>query len=217
MRILIINKYEFGTLLMNVITIKRNSLLILSTLLSLLYLQPSVVFASGTLSKDEISNVERVEAKSEDDKKRLSEAAGLLAQYEIASKKLISDLDSKNASSESTQLQASKLLNLSEDVISSAQFRLPQCKEYLEKTLVLKDELQTISHDSIERDFHHDGALPKAPAECYHTKDLFVHPATVIVLTRDDPSLSKVTKESIAAEITEVLAHTELVRQLVIY
>ena len=203
--------------LMNAITIKRNNLLILSTLLSLLYLQQAVVFASGTMSKDEISNIERVEAKSEDDKKRLSEAAGLLAQYEIASKKLISDLDSKNASSESTQLQASKLLNLSEEVISSAQFRLPQCKEYLEKTLVLKAQLQTISHDSIEKDFHHDGALPKAPAECYHTKDLFVHPATVIVLTRDDPSLSKVTKESITAEITEVLAHTELVRQLVIY
>lgn len=202
---------------MNAITIKRNTLILLSTLLSLLYIQESVVFASGTMSTEEISNVERVDAKSEDDKKRLSEAAGLLAQYEIASKKLISNLESKNASSENTQLQATKLLNLSEDVISSAQFRLPQCKEYLEKTLVLKDQLQTISHDNIEKDFHHDGALPKAPAECYHTKDLFVHPATVIVLTRDDPSLSKVTKEAITAEITEVLAHTELVRQLVIY
>lgn len=202
---------------MSTITIKRNSLIILTTLLSLLYLQQPVVFASGTMSKDEINNVERVEAKSEDDKKRLSEAAGLLAQYEIASKKLISDLDSKNASSANTQLQATKLLSLSEDVINSAQFRLPQCKEYLEKTLVLKDQLEIISHDSLEKDFHHDGALPTAPTECYHTKDLFVHPATVIVLTRDDPSLSKVTKESITAEMTEVLAHTELVRQLVIY
>ena len=202
---------------MGTITIKRNSLIILTTLLSLLYLQQSVVFASGTMSKKEISHVERVEAKSEDDKKRLSEAAGLLAQYEIASKKLISDLESKNASSENTQLQAQKLLNLSEDVISSAQFRLPQCKEYLEKTLVLKNQLQSISHDRIEKDFHHDGALPKAPAECYHTKDLFVHPATVIVLTRDAPSLNDATKASINDEITEVLAHTELVRQLVIY
>ncbi|MGB1800582.1 MAG: hypothetical protein ACPHLK_07115 [Gammaproteobacteria bacterium] len=202
---------------MSTITIKRKSLIIFSALLSLFCLQQPAVFASGTMSKDEINNVERVDAKSEDDKKRLSEAAGLLAQYEIASKKLISDLDSKNASSENIQSQATKLLNLSEDVISSAQFRLPQCKEYLEKTLVLKDQLQTISHDSIEKDFHHDGALPKAPAECYHTKDLFVHPATVIVLTRDDPSLNDATKESINDEITEVLAHTELVRQLVIY
>ena len=30
-----------------------------------------------------------------------------------------------------------------------------------------------------EKDYHHDGALPKAPPECYHVKDTFVHPATV--------------------------------------
>ena len=77
--------------------------------------------------------------------------------------------------------------------------------------------MKNISHDTLERDYHHDGALPKAPGECYHTKDLFVHPATVIVLTRDDPSLSVATKSSINAEITEVLMHTELVRQLVIF
>ena len=212
MRIVIINKHEFGTLIMN--KIKRNTLIILT---SLFCLQQSVVFASGTMTSDEINNVDRIEVKSEEDKKRLSEAAGLLAQYEIASKKLIAGLDGQNASSENITSQAAELLNLSEDVISSAQFRLPQCKEYLEKTLVLKDQLQTISHDSLEKDFHHDGALPKAPVECYHTKDLFVHPATVIVLTRDDPSLNDVTKQSITAEITEVLAHTELVRQLVIY
>ena len=69
----------------------------------------------------------------------------------------------------------------------------------------------------LEKDYHHDGALPKAPGECYHTKDLFVHPATVYVLVRDDPSLANKTKMSINAELTEVLAHTELVRQLVIY
>ena len=44
-----------------------------------------------------------------------------------------------------------------------------------------------------------------------------VHPATVFVLTRDDPVVSSETKSSIKAEITEVLAHTEVVRQLVIY
>ncbi len=83
--------------------------------------------------------------------------------------------------------------------------------------MVLKNSLKTISHESLEKDYHHDGALPKAPAECYHTKDLFIHPATVIVLTRDDPSLNDTTKSSINAEISEVLGHTELVRQLVIY
>ena len=193
--------------------IKQTSLLIFS----FFTLQQAAVLASGTMSSDEINNVNRTEVSSEEDKKRLSATAGLLAEYEIEAKKLISGLNDANATSENTSLLASQLLTLSEDVISSAQFRLPQCKEYLEQTLVLKNQLQTITHESLEKDFHHDGALPKAPMECYHTKDLFVHPATVIVLTRDDPSLSDTTKQSITAEITEVLAHTELVRQLVIY
>ena len=113
--------------------------------------------------------------------------------------------------------QSGHLLKLSESVFDSARFRLPQCDTYLAKTLELKNTLQDISHATLEKDYHLDGALPKAPAECYHTKDLFVHPATVVVLTRDDPTLSSETKTSISAEITEVIAHTELVRELVIY
>lgn len=176
-----------------------------------------LAMASGTMSEKDISNVKKADVVSEDDKKRLSIAAGLLANYEIAAKKLIGDLDVETSTSESISNQAKELISLSEEVISSAQFRLPQCKEYLEKSLVLKKQLQKISHENLEKDYHHDGALPKAPTECYHTKDLFVHPATVIVLTRDDTTLNEKTKSSINSEITEVLAHIELVRQLVIY
>ena len=171
--------------------------------------------ASGTFTKNDIKNVNRVEVSDEQMKERLSITAGLLADYEIAAKKLISQLD--NASDKDINAQASALLSLSETVIDSAQFRLPQCDEYLAKTLTLKGQLHEISHESLEKDYHHDGALPKAPGECYHTKDLFVHPATVLVLTRDDPALSDETKASINMEISEVLAHTEIVRQLVIY
>lgn len=174
-------------------------------------------YASGTMNEDEVSNVSRVEVTSEKEKQRLSKTAGLLADYEIASKKLLNDLDSKESNAKNINDQAKELLNLSEDVIASAQFRLPQCAEYLTKTLALKNQLDDMSHDTLEKDYHHDGALPKAPSECYHTKDLFVHPATVIILTRDDPLLSDKTKSSIIAEITEVLGHTELVRKLVIY
>ncbi len=174
-------------------------------------------YASGTMNEDEVGNVSRIEVTSEEGKQRLSKTAGLLADYEIAAKKLINDLESKESNAKSISEQAKKLLNLSEDVIVSAQFRLPQCAEYLAKTLALKNQLDDMSHDTLEKDYHHDGALPKAPSECYHTKDLFVHPATVIILTRDDPSLNSTTKSSINAEITEVLGHTELVRRLVIY
>lgn len=176
-----------------------------------------VSYASGIMTDDEVKNVKRVNATNEKDRQLLSKAAGLLAEYEIAAEKLVTSLEQNDINATEISRQANQLLNLSEIVIESTRFRLPQCEEYLTKTLVLKDNLKNISHDTLEKDYHHDGALPKAPGECYHTKDLFVHPATVIILTRDDPSLNDTTKSTINAEITEVIAHTELVRQLVIY
>ncbi len=173
--------------------------------------------ASGTMSSDEVKDVKRIAIINDEDHQRLSIAAGFLADYEIEAKKLIRSLQHDGINANEINEQANQLLNLSENVIDSARFRLPQCDEYLAKTLSLKNRLHEISHDTLEKDYHHDGTLPKAPGECYHTKDLFVHPATVIVLTRDDPSLSLATRSSINAEITEVIVHTELVRQLVIY
>ena len=175
------------------------------------------LYASGSMSDDEINNVSRTNVTNKNDQERLSKAAALLSNYEIEAKKLLAMLDTSGLNSEVIQNKAKELLNLSEIVIQSAQFRLPQCNDYLTKTLLLKRNLENISHDTLEKDYHHDGALPKASGECYHTKDLFVHPATVYVLVRDDPSLIDKTKSSINAEITEVLAHIELVRQLVIY
>ena len=175
------------------------------------------LYASGSMSDDEINNVSRTNVTNKNDQERLSKAAALLSNYEIEAKKLLAMLDVSGLNSEVIQNKAKELLNLSEIVIRSAQFRLPQCNDYLTKTLLLKRNLENISLDTLEKDYHHDGALPKAPGECYHTKDLFVHPATVYVLVRDDPSLIDKTKSSINAEITEVLAHIELVRQLVIY
>ena len=175
------------------------------------------LYASGSMSDDEINNVSKTNVANKNDQERLSKAAALLSNYEIEAKKLLAMLDTSGLNSEVIQNKAKELLNLSEIVIQSAQFRLPQCNDYLTKTLLLKRNLENISHDTLEKDYHHDGALPKAPGECYHTKDLFVHPATVYILVRDDPSLIDKTKSSINAEITEVLAHIELVRQLVIY
>ena len=171
----------------------------------------------ASMSDKDINNVSKTDVVEKDDKERLSKAASLLTNYEIEAKKLLEILKTKNINSKTIQNKAKDLLSLSEVVIESAQFRLPQCNEYLTKTLAIKTSLEEISHETLEKDYHHDGALPEAPGECYHTKDLFIHPATVYVLVRDDPSLQDATKSSINAEITEVLAHTELVRRLVIY
>ncbi len=167
--------------------------------------------ASGTLSTEQIDAVNKADLEAE----KLSVVAGYLAQYEIQAKKLINDLDSTDLVTLNNQ--TTELMNLSMSVISSARFRLPQCDAYLNKTLDLTHSINTITLEALERDYHHDGLLPKAPAECYHTKDLFVHPATVLVHTRLNPSLQKQTKSAIKGEIAEVLTHLDLVRQLVVY
>ncbi len=173
--------------------------------------------ASTTIKQGQFDNIQKAELNTEEQRERLSVTAGLMARYEIQARKLVDSLTDNKLTAEKVNLQATELLNLSSDVIESARFRLPQCDDYLARTLKLRQSLGTISHDSLEQDYHHDGVLPKAPIECYHTKDMFVHPATVMVLTRDDPSLAQETRDTIADEINEVLAHTEVVRQLVIY
>ena len=195
---------------------KMFKLLILLVSFTVIGISP-LVYASGPMEDAAIKNVQRKEVLNEEERQRISTAAGLLADYEIAAKKLVYSLDEDGINATKINEQANNLLNLSENIIDKTHFRLPQCKEYLAKTLTLKNNLKEISHDTLEKDYHHDGALPKAPVECYHTKDLFVHPATVLVLTRDDPALSPETKTSISSEITEVIGHTEVVRELVIY
>ena len=188
----------------------------LNSLLFLLFFSCQAGYASTPVKTVDVSKINRVEITEKNDRLRLQRTAGLLANYEIEAKKLI-DMVDEGYPGVSIQKKAEELMDLSENVFDSAKFRLPQCEDYLTKSMELKDNINIISHEDLEKNYHLDGALPKAPGECYHTKDLFVHPATVIVLTRDDPALSEATKSSIKAEITEVLGHTEMVRQLVIY
>ena len=183
----------------------------------LLTISGTQIQASTPIKENQFDDIQKTELTSDEQREKLSTAAGLLADYEIRAKKLIDSLTDIGPRSENVSLEAEALLQLSTEVIESARFRLPQCDDYLGKTLQLRASLSSISHESLENDYHHDGALPKAPMECYHTKDLFVHPATVMVLTRDDPALAQNTRDTIADEINEVLAHTEVVRQQVIY
>ena len=140
----------------------------------------------------------------------------MLAEYEIEGRKLLDGLDD-GAGRNEIDRQAGALLSSGEKIMDWARFRLKQCDEYLEKARELKAKIPDIAPEVLEKDYHHDGALPKAPPECYHVKDTFVHPATVLVLTRDDPSLGEETITGIRSEILEVLGHTEVVRQLVVY
>lgn len=188
--------------------------LVLGLLIALLSMQ--WLSASNTMSDKAMRNVKRAAIDTEELRSKIEKSAVLLANYEIEAKRLVRFTENGDDQNKIAE-QAKKLMSLSEVVIDSARFRLPQCDDYLAMSVALKEQLGVISHARLESDYHHDGALPKAPPECYHAKDLFVHPATVIVLTRDDPALEETTRNSIKAEIIEVLAHTEFVRQLVMF
>ena len=176
-----------------------------------------VVNASSTLTEADLSTIDRADIATDAQREQILMTAGLLSEYEISAKKLIDAVNDSNTDAVVIKSLAQELLAMSENVIESAKFRLPQCDTYLQQTLQLKHKLTSISLDSLEKDYHLDGALPDAPAECYHTKDLFVHPATVIVLIRDDPSLELATRSTINKEIQEVLAHTNIVRKLLFF
>lgn len=192
----------------------RSKFLLLSLSLCCLWLKP--VSATVSMSESEMETVEKQKVETEEQKKFQKEVAVTLATYEFEASKLV-DMVNEQANRASIDAQANKLVQLSEIVLDWARFRLSQCDEYIVKSLELKTLLEKISLESLESDYHHDGVLPQAPPECYHMKDMFVHPATVLVLTRDDPDLDTKTRDGINLEIVEVLAHTEVVRQLVLY
>lgn len=182
-----------------------------------LLLVPQGLYASSTkLSETQAQAVEKAAIDSDEEEKQRQAIALMLAEYEIEGRKLLNGLD-ENTDRYQVDQRASALLSSGEKIMDWARFRLKQCDEYLAKALELKAKIAGITREALERDYHHDGALPKAPPECYHVKDTFVHPATVLVLTRDDPALGEETITGIRAEIMEVLGHTEVVRQLVIY
>lgn len=87
--------------------------------------------------------------------------------------------------------------------------RFPECKAYLEAALKVRDLWQRLDAETMERDYHHDGALPKhgdTPV-CYHVKDLVVHPATALVLLAQSPP----DVLQAQAEIAEVVQHAGFV------
>lgn len=101
------------------------------------------------------------------------------------------------------------LMRQGADLVPEFVRRHPHCQPYLEAALVVVEGWPDMDLDTIEADYHEDGALPRIEnaAVCYHLKDLFVHPATVLVILADDePDLAQARHE-----IQEVLAHATVV------
>ena len=93
------------------------------------------------------------------------------------------------------------------DLISSH----PECKEYLDAIVAVGSTLKDLPIAEIEAGYHMDGKLPTMPsADCYHGKDLVVHPATVSAQAKAGLP-TKEAREEAKGEIVEVLAHLKAI------
>ena len=83
----------------------------------------------------------------------------------------------------------------------------PVCKTYLDAITAVGLKLRDMPIDEIESGYHTDGKLPPMPsADCYHGKDLVVHPATVSALAIAGLSTEE-DRQAAKGEIVEVLGH----------
>ena len=122
------------------------------------------------------------------------------------------DAQSGSASLEQLASDAAKLSDLSLQLLPEFIKKQPICSEYIQAAMAAKDEMLTLPLDKIEEYYHADGKLPQMKeAVCYHAKDLLVHPATAVVISKtlaDTPE----TREKVKQEILEVLEHFNQVK-----
>jgi hypothetical protein len=93
--------------------------------------------------------------------------------------------------------------------------RYPACADYLRASRQLSASWESLSLEQIEKDYHHDGALPaiadpKNRALCYQMKDLLVHPLTALRMLRETP----IDRAGVEHEIVEVIAHGKALQAL---
>lgn len=137
----------------------------------------------------------------------------LLAQldrYEEAMEALIELIENSDDAA-AVEASTRELVELSLPLLEGLPAVRPMCADYLAAAAGLMEVLETISEDEIEEDFHKDGALPATDsALCYHVKDLLVHPATVLVLLREEGLEAR--RDDMKQEIIENRAHLGAVR-----
>jgi hypothetical protein len=103
----------------------------------------------------------------------------LFTQYKQSATALVSLIDAQAKDSEIEQ-SSQALVALSQPIIQAFKVKFPQCNEYLNAVSAAADIIPSLPLSEIESGYHADGKLPKmADVNCYHAKDLLVHPATV--------------------------------------
>jgi hypothetical protein len=133
-----------------------------------------------------------------------------LDQYEIGASALV-DAIGRDEPTADLVARVEGLLDLADAMMPAFVARHPGCSAYLEAARQVRERWQDLDVETLERDYHDDGALPSAGATpaCYHIKDLVVHPASAAALLSQDPP----DPDAARREISEVLAHLDVVRR----
>ena len=103
---------------------------------------------------------------------------------------------------------SNELLKIGGLVISGYRERDKSCNDYLNKVLEAQAKMLTLKLEEIEGQYHEGSALPETDKDlCITAKELVVHPATVVILSRlEDNSANR---ESMEEELKEVINHVE--------
>ena len=155
--------------------------------------EPAVKEAAPEVKKDVVQEVKKETASSTKSPKDV---------YKMQAEALMAKIDSA---------PADEVATLSKELTSTGLSMLPtliqlhtECAEYLGAIQSVGPTLHTLPLEEIESGYHADGKLPQvSSAECYHGKDLVVHPATVTALAKAGLTDRAKAKH----EIEEVLAH----------
>ena len=125
--------------------------------------------------------------------------------FKTGAEALLVDIDTKT--DEEILAAADALTQVGLDLLPALEAQHPECTPYFAAIAEVGLGLKDLSLEEIESGYHQDGKLPEMPGpECYHGKDLVVHPATVAAMakvgitTDEDRQMAK-------AEIAEVLGH----------
>ena len=135
-------------------------------------------------------------------------ADGALAAdpYRVQAEALVAAIDEGKSADEVLKL-ADELTHTGLSMLPAMVEQYPVCKGYLDAITAVGKTLRDLPIEEIESGYHQDGKLPKMPsAECYHGKDLVVHPATVSALAKAGLSTDE-ERRSAKGEIVEVLGH----------
>lgn len=139
------------------------------------------------------------------------QAQATLGEYVDNTRALLARIDD-GASADELRDGVQALLDQGLSVLPDYTRVRPECQAYLTAAARIAEQWPALDLDSIERDYHDDGALPTSAATpaCYNMKDLVVHPATgLAILAQPQPDL-----DQLRHELAELVAHGLAVQRM---